>query len=538
MIIKRKFIYLIILVAVLIYANCFTRSFKFNLIYSPYNDAGELYSIQNIFDNTLFRNDPILTALKNRANIISKTREYAHNAIYYLLLYFFSFPLAIKIVSLIFAVLSTILIYRIGVYLYSESHAYLLSGIFIFYFLSMDTFYGGQDKCFGIFTYCVFLLFIIKEKFNFLPLFLPLVIFIYQPLLFVFTTVCLLIPFLYRKNIRLKQYVLFLAINILISFFFIFNDSLLNVIMADLPLLRSYKYYHNNNIVNPFNPLHILLYFVLNFNEHSRLNIYFTNFFIAISLAIVFLKRTKAFYMPKAIWLILLGSFLSFFIIYHFNPVLASRQLVFSLPLFLVFFVSTNIPKIIIKSKIKSAALLLLLIFVFVLLHPIFGELHDYKEYKPVYDYIESLPKDVFIAGYPGSRVMDKIPFFSKRTVFFSDYMDDLLYLAYGAEGFRERRQNLILALYADSIEKVKIFITRYKIDYLIIEVSYYNSSLFNYLKQSVVPYERQTWGLIRNKININNFFLLDFVKKYHDFELKRAAGDIFIISAKKILYK
>jgi len=180
----------------------------------------------------------------------------------------------------------------------------------------------------------------------------------------------------------------------------------------------------------------------------------------------------------------------------------------------------------------------LFLISVFVLLHPIFGEVHDYREYKPVYDYMESLPKDAFIAGYPGSLVMDKVPFFSKRTVFFSDYMDDLLYLAYGAEGFRERRQNLILALYADSIEKVKIFITRYKIGYLIIETSYYNKPFFDHLKQSVVPYERQTWGLIKNKININNFFFLDFVKKYHDFELKRAAGDIFVISAKKILYK
>jgi len=155
-----------------------------------------------------------------------------------------------------------------------------------------------------------------------------------------------------------------------------------------------------------------------------------------------------------------------------------------------------------------------------------------------VYDYVESLPKDVFIAGYPGSRVVDKIPFFSKRTIFFSDYLDDLLYITYGTEGFRKRRQNLILALYADSIEKVKIFIARYKIDYLIIETSYYNKSFFDHLKQSVVPYDRQTWGLIKNKVSINNFILLDFVKKYHDFELGGSGGDIFVISAKKILYQ
>jgi len=538
MMIKRRIIYLIILVVVLIYANCFARSFKFNLIYSPYNDAGELYSVQSISDNTLFKSDPVLTVIKNNINIISKIRELTHNAIYYFLLHFFSFPLAIKIVAIVFAILTTILIYKIGVCLYSADYAYLFASLFVFYFLSMDTFYSGQDRCFGIFIFCVFLLFLIKEKFAFLPFFIPLVIFIYQPLLYFFTTVCLLIPFIYRKNIRLKQYILFLAISILISLFFVFNDKLLNMVMVNIPLLRSYKYHCDNNAVNPLNPLHILLYFVLNLNEHSKLYVYFTYFFIAISLIIIFLKRTKAFYLPQVIWLIPLGSFFSFLITYPISPVLASRQFVFSLPLFLIFFISINIYGIIRRSKIKSAVLSLFLISVFVLLHPIFGEVHDYREYKPVYDYMESLPKDAFIAGYPGSLVMDKVPFFSKRTVFFSDYMDDLLYLAYGAEGFRERRQNLILALYADSIEKVKIFITRYKIGYLIIETSYYNKPFFDHLKQSVVPYERQTWGLIKNKININNFFLLDFVKKYHDFELKRAAGDIFVISAKKILYK
>ncbi len=536
--IKRKFIYLAILVAILLYANCFTTSFKFSLIYSPYNDAGELYSVQSIFDNTLFKNDPVLTVIKNHMNVVSKIREFAHNAIYYLLMHFFSFPLAIKIVSIIFAILCTLLVYKIGACLYSKDYAYLLSSLFLFYFLSMDTFYSGQDRCFGIFTFLVFLLFLVKEKFYFLPFFLPLVIFIYQPLLYVFTTVCLLIPFLYRKNIKLSWYILFLAISILIGLLFIFNDKLLNTIITNIPLLRSYKYYCGNNIVNPLNPWHFLLYFVLNLNEHSRLYVYFTYFFIAVSLIIVILKRKKAFSLPKAIWLIFLGSFFSFLIIYPANPILASRQLVFSLPLFLVFFVSTNISGIIIKSKIKSAILLSFLISVFVLLHPIFGEVHDYKEYKPVYGYIESLPKDVFIAGYPGSLVMDKIPFFSKRTVFFSDYMDDLLYLTYGAEGFRERRQNLISALYADSIEEVKFFITKYKIDYLIIETSYYNDSLFDHLKQSVVPYGRQTWSIIKTKIETKNFTLLDFVKEYHDFELKNAGGDIFIISAKKILNK
>jgi len=534
--IKRKFIYLAILVAVLLYANCFTTSFKFSLIYSPYNDAGELYSVQSIFDGSLFKNDPMLAVIKGHMNTLSKIRELAHNALYYFLMHFFSFPLAIKIVSLIFSILTTLLIYRIGVCLKSKDYAYLLSGLFIFYFLSMDTFYSGQDRCFGIFIFCAFLLLLVKEKFEILPFFIPLSIFIYHPLLYVFTTTCFLIPFLYSKKIRLKRYVLFLGASILISLIFILNDKLLNMIVVNVSLLRSYKYYYNSNIVDPANPLHILLYFILNLNEHSRLYVYFTYFFIAVSLAIVILKRKKALELPRALWLMLLGSFVSFLIIYPVNPIVASRQLVFSLPLFLVFFVSTNISGIILSSRIKSASLLLFLVSAFVLLHPIFGEVHNYREYKPVYDYMEGLPKDVFIAGYPGSRVVDKIPFFSKRTIFFSDYLDDFLYITYGAEGFWKMRQNLISALYSDSLEEVRFFIAEYKIGYLVIESAYYNNTFFDHLKHSVEPYDRQTRSIIKAKIKAKNFILLDFVSKFCDFKLKSSGGDIFIISSKKIL--
>lgn len=337
----------------------------------------------------------------------------------------------------------------------------------------------------------------------------------------------------------MKRYISFLIINILICLFLIYTDILQNMITMNLPLLKSYKYQCDNNIVNPFNPLHILLYFILNLNEHSRLQVYFTYFFIAISLVIIAFRGKKAFYLHKAMWIMLLGSFISFLITYPFNPVLASRQFVFSAPLFLVFFVSTNIFGIIIRSKIKPVILLLPLMAIFIVLHPIIGgQIRDFKKYKPVYDYLESLPKDTFIAGYPNSFVVDKIPFFSKRSIFFSDNMDDILYLTYGAEGFKERRQNLISALYADSIDEVKTFVKKYKIDYLIIETSYYNNATYDYLKSSVVLYDKQTWGIIKARINKNNYFLLDFVKKYYDFALRMGDSDIFIISSKKLLFK
>ena len=123
--------------------------------------------------------------------------------------------IAIKIISIIICVLSVILIYKIGVYLYSKSQACLPAGLFLFYFLSMDTFYGGQDRCFGALIFCIFLLFLVKEKFIFLPFLLPLIIIFYQSFFFVLATICLLVPFLYKKNIKVKQFILFLVINIL-----------------------------------------------------------------------------------------------------------------------------------------------------------------------------------------------------------------------------------------------------------------------------------------------------------------------------------
>lgn len=537
---KAKFIYLIILIMLSFYSNFFSNSFRFEPVYSLYSDTIELYTNQYWFDTGLFKKDLVLMNFVHHANFVTKIKEFFHNGIFLLLMHFFSYPLVIKIVSIVLCVFSTLLIYKIGVYLYSKDCAFILSGLFIFYFLSMDTFYGGQDRGFGAFIFCVFLLFLVKEKFLFLPFLLPLAVFFYRPFLFVLTMVCLLVPFFYKKNIKFKWYILFLAINILISLFFIFEDKLLNMTMVNLPLLRSYKYHYKNNIVNPFNPLHILLYFILNLNEHSKLYVYFTYFFIAINLVIVALRRTKAFCLPKAIWLIVLGSVFSFFITYPINPVLASRQVVFSVPLFLVFLVSINIFEIMNRHKINPAILLLLILPVFVVSHSIFNPMEDHKKYKPVYDYVERLPKDVLIAGNPSSWIVGAIPFFSKRAIFFSDDMDDNLYLTYGTEGFWDRRKNLILTLYTDtdSLEEVKAFITRYNIDYFIIETSRYGASFFHYLERSVRPYDRQTWNLIKTRINKNKFFLLEFIKKHYDFALKKQDGDIFIVSSRKIMHQ
>jgi len=534
---KTEFIYLAILFLATIYAHCITNSVTFEPVYSPYSDSSELYTVQSITDSTLFKNDPALIAIKNHMNWTSKIREYTHNAIFCFFMLFFSFPLTIKIVSIIITILSVILVYKIGVYLHSKNCALLLAGLFIFYFFSMHTFYGGQDRCFGAFIFCIFMLLLVKERLAFLPFLLPLIIIFYQSLFPLLATICLLVPILYFKRMRIKQFLLFLIINILICFLLVYTDKLQGSIAANLALLKSYKYLHDNNLVNPANPYHIILYFILNLNEHSRLQSYFTYFFLLLSLAIIVFRGKRAFFLHKAIWLMLAASFISFLLTYFFNPVLASRQFLFSLPMFLVLFVAANIYVFTAKIRINPAALLIPLMAVFMALHPILGgPIRDFRIYKPVYDYLENLPKEAFIAGHPSSFVLDNIPLFSRRTIFFSDNMDDILYLTYGREGFKERRSELILALYAESMEKVKKLITKYKIDFFVIEESYYNKDFYRNLKYSVIPYDKQTWALIEPNAYKGKSFLLNFAKRNKDFALKTSKGYIFVINTKKML--
>jgi hypothetical protein len=142
------------------------------------------------------------------------------------------------------------------------------------------------------------------------------------------------------------------------------------------------------------------------------------------------------------------------------------------------------------------------------------------------------------IAGVPNSRMLERIPIFSKRSVIFADKLIDLLYLTYGVEGVRQRREDLIHTLYTGSVEEVKNFIHKYNIDYFVIETYYYENVFFNDLSNSIAPLNRQTWSLLSHKGNKNTSFLLEFAKKNYDFILKVNNGDIFIVNSKKIMQK
>ncbi|MFH1397328.1 MAG: hypothetical protein ABIH27_02085 [Candidatus Omnitrophota bacterium] len=259
-----------------------------------------------------------------------------------------------------------------------------------------------------------------------------------------------------------------------------------------------------------------------------------TAFFLGLCAVIVFFKKSKSFCLPWQIWTMLLASALNFIIIYPFFPTLASRQFVFTVPLFIVFFIASAIFNTT-NYKVIYEALIILAAAAFIVLNPRLNDITSLREYKPIYDYIEKLPKDVLVLGNPESTLIKTVPFYSKRSIFFGSNFKDVYFIFYGYKETLKRRQHLIQALYSDSLEKVRGIISDYNIGYFIIESNYYTKSFIDYLKYSPFPYDHIVYNVIKNRIYNNNFVLLQFAKKHYNFKVKVNGGEIFVLSSEKI---
>lgn len=536
-IIKSTHIYLVLLVLLAGYSNFVTNSFTFEPVYSLYPDSAGLYFLHGIVDSSLLHSDLFFKKfnLSPNAVIISLF----HSGIGRILGDFLPLILVLKLISILSCVVSTIIIYRIAKNLYSNNYAIFFAWLFLMYFLSMDNFYGGQSRNFGILIFCIFLYYLFKEKFFILGFLSLSMIFFYPSISVVALVICvLIITFFRQKLIQAKTYVLYISWLILImslSFILYIHGFFLKLIFKNLSVFQDYKYIqHVGGVLNRFNPADILLYFIFNLNEHSKLYVCFTACVVVCFLVIVILRREKAFWIPKYIWLMLLGAIFSFSFLYPIHPVIASRQFVFTLPLFFVFFLGDNIFKMT-KGRINSALFLTVGSLFFLIAHPFLNDVRDYKGYKPIYDYIERLPKDALFAGDPKSQIVTTMPIFSRRSIFFADEIRDLYLLVYDNSEIEKKRKSLIRAVYADSIDTLRNFIAENGIDYFIVESRVYDKSFINNLEMSNDKYDKDTLFIIRKLNNKNDFKLLEFAKQHYDFKLKLKGNDIFLLNSRVI---
>jgi len=513
----KLLLYFILLVVLTSYVNCFNSSYIFDIQFSHKPDSAGFYFLHRISDSSLFSND--LLALKANEHFGIFSGISVVWAIYAALMHIFSLAVSIKIVSMLLCILGTIVIFKIGRYLYNKDTALLLSGIFFLYFNSSDIFMGGQLRAFGAVLFCIFLMYFIKGKYLILPFILLLAFFIYPPIFSTLFIICVMILFLRSRRLSWKlKYTLCIA-SVMAVVFFDYNFGTTGMVakgvLDNRLIFSAYKYTQGVNFsLDPYNPIHALLYFIFNFNEYSVFYIYSTGLLLFLSFVFIVIKKRRAFFIPKQLWLILLASVLSFLLLYPINPAFASKQFVFSLPIFLVFFTAINISDLT-KTRIDPIFILLPLMITYLILQPLYGATLDHRKYKDVYAYMESLPKNILIAGEPGSVLLDSIPLFSKRTVFLSSETRDINLYVYTKEEIIERNDDLIKALHLFSPAKLLKFISKYNIDYFIIEDRFYKK----------IPGAKEST-------------FLDLARENYDVAFEVNGNFIYVLSSKKIKNK
>ncbi|MBF0331222.1 MAG: hypothetical protein HQL17_04735 [Candidatus Omnitrophica bacterium] len=530
----RKTLWIVILFAVVIYAQCVCRGFDFQPFYSVYTDATNMYVFYHGADPSYFVKD--LITIGHEKKIAWMMPSASLLVVYSFLLKFLMLPTAIKVVSFFLCVSSVVFIYWLARALFSFSYAFFFSGLFLMYFLSMDSFFGGMGRGFGVLCTVSFLFFIFKERLLLATASILLSLMFYRTISvsLVMTLLLVFISMKYRENFW--KIVVVCCVAAIAGEVFLLHSVRSLPFFTWLQNFQTYKFYLRESLgCGGSDPLSVLKNFVFNLNEHSDLYRYLSYAFMSAAVIIMLMIKDWS-NIPKAAWLMLLGATISFILIFPLHPTTASRQFVFTMPLFLVMLVGCNVYRVLGHRKVLPEVLLGILVFGFMVAHPLFNDTNSWRAYERIYAYFGAVPKDAMIAGHARSRLLRTIPFFTKRQIFYSEKMRDALLMYYSPQFIRERRLINLNAFYADSLEAVKDFIIKNKIDYLIVESKYYDEGYRNELALQMNADESQSLLYIKDRLRLRKCALLKFAEANYVLRQEVEGNVIYLLKAESIV--
>jgi hypothetical protein len=88
-----------------------------------------------------------------------------------------------------------------------------------------------------------------------------------------------------------------------------------------------------------------------------------------------------------------------------------------------------------------------------------------------LYAYLQTLPKDIVIAGHP--LEMDNVPLFARRKVLVNQELSLPYFTGYYAE-VRQRLHDSLLAYYAADAQQVQRFVEHYGVDYILLNTAHF----------------------------------------------------------------
>jgi hypothetical protein len=201
--------------------------------------------------------------------------------------------------------------------------------------------------------------------------------------------------------------------------------------------------------------------------------------------------------MPRSIPLLLAGCGAAFLIIYPLHPVSASRQLVFILPLALVFLAAEGLYSVF-GERLRPTAAAAVCGLLFVCLHPYFNSIVSMRRYADAFEFLSRTPDSSMVAGYPESPLIFTVPVFAVRPVLLSARTEDqeMLFIR-GPKEYSVRRRALLEALYCAAPGASARLASEYGANWLVVEKAYYSREFLDNAGDSRVAAAREVGALL-----------------------------------------
>ncbi len=494
----------------------FTDRLTFTPGYSTYIDTFNLYGLHTITDPALFPGDPAADLFRGMA-ADPGAGDIVFISLYKALLPLAGLPWSAKIISIFSVLFSVFLIYRAVLRLgQGKDTAFLLAAFHTIYFLSMDSFYFGQNRTLGALLNSLLIYVLCSEKYILVPFFVPLFYVTYPYPAFSTAILALALPFFRRKELAGRGWAYFSALGLSAAL------TILPGVGGVSGFIRNpnkYKFLSWSGApLDPKNTVDIIFNFILNMNEHGSLYMIFTGLLLGIILAKLLRSGPRGLgALARAVGPALGASLAGFAVLYLFKPLFAARQLSFILPSSVS--LAAGLAAAGLSGEKNSKALPWLAALLFVSLHPFYNNITDFSRFRGLYEYIGRLPAGSLLAGDPKSLVYAGVPFYAKRKVFYSDNMD-IFTVVLNDEEIKNRREAMLRAFCSGSAAAAGRIARDYGLTHFLVEERFYSGSAARCRSAGKAegPYP-----------------LYEAARSNPDFSLKLPEGEVFVMNAEKL---
>ena len=437
---------------------------NFKTIINPYYIYGDisfyaifhrLCSAQPLFTNDLFLSAFDMKQVLSRVDIpIVKWLL----PVTILLMKVMSLSHVLVVQSIIFCVIASVLMYLIGASMGSKKEALLLVVLFLIYTGSMDSFYGGAARGSGMAITCA-VFYCLHGKFTYaIIMLIPVAWLSYPPILPLVATFAGYSIIHRGGKIRDKMVLIGLT-GLMLCFFAVMLFQVEKQVLWKLSSLMEWK--NRAGIFDLRNNL--LLAYILNIDEHSTLYVIFTGIMIGAILVSVLRARRNSGFVGREFILISAGVFMAVFFV---KKEVASRQVVFSIPVFLTIAFWRILLSF--KSGVVRYGACMIFALLFLLVPPNDGDI-DFSRYRELFTDLSHTPSDLLIAG--PLKSLDFVPFFTRQSVFFAPFWEEAKHCVPSMQTeLKNRKQELEKILYSKNEQEIVRFAGRNHITHFIVD--------------------------------------------------------------------